>query len=103
MEGKAKAFLIPLGPASKTTYALAAAALRQRFLVRAEAGGDEWAAKARAAAEMHSLEQGVMTSDEYIDKSNDLFSILEEEYSSYQVYGRNPRSNYSSHGGLPGR
>ena len=30
---------------------------------------------------MHSLEQGVLSSDEYIDKSNDLFAILGEEYS----------------------
>ena len=41
LEGKAKAFLIALRPASKTTYVLAAAALHQRFPVRPEAGGDE--------------------------------------------------------------
>ena len=38
-------------------------------------------AKARAVAEMCSLNQGAMSSDEYIDKSNDLFAILGEEYS----------------------
>ena len=30
---------------------------------------------------MHSLKQGAMSSDEYIDKFNDLFAILGEEYS----------------------
>ena len=30
---------------------------------------------------MHSLEQGALSSDEYIDKSNDLFVVLGEEYS----------------------
>ena len=81
LEGKAKAFLIALRPTSKTTYALAAAALCQRFLVRPEARGDEWASKAQAVAEMHSLEQGALSSEEYIDKSNDLFAVLGEEYS----------------------
>ena len=30
---------------------------------------------------MHSLEQGALLSNEYIDKSNDLFTVLGEEYS----------------------
>jgi len=80
LDGKAKQFLLTLNADKKTTYVLASNALKTRFPTR---NNDlvEWAAKARAVTEMNGLVQGTMTSDQYVEKANDLFNTLGDEYS----------------------
>ena len=68
-----------LNPAGKTIYELATAVLRQRF----PALNHETArlgSRNRAIAEMNSLTQGNMTSEEYVEKAQELYAKLRNEY-----------------------
>ena len=65
---------------SKATYVLAIQALCQRFPTHINDNAER-AVKARALAEMDALTQGDLTSEEYIERANDLFAILGEDQS----------------------
>lgn len=77
--GRARLFWQELGPTKKTTYELATSALRQRFPVP----NHEIArldSRNRAIMEMNNLVQGSLTGDEYVERVQDIYAKLGEEY-----------------------
>ena len=78
LEGQARDCWKSLGPANKTTYDLAAAALRRRF-PRPDEEVEYWSARTKATVEMNSLSQGGKTTEEYIRKAVSLYGILGDE------------------------
>jgi len=81
LEGKALQFWLTLAAEKKATFELAAEALKQRF----PSCNDTlrvWTAKAKAISEMNTLTQGNLTSEQYVERANDLFAILGNVYSS---------------------
>ena len=80
LEGKAKQFWMTLRADKRSSYTGAKDALKQRFPTHTD-DSREWASKARAICEMNTLSQGPLSSEKYVDKANDLFATLGEEYS----------------------
>lgn len=79
LTGKANEFWQELHPTKRTTYTAAVAALRQRFpppnyeIARLDSRG-------RAIIEMNNLVQGNLTGDEYVEKVQEIYAKLGEEY-----------------------
>ena len=79
LRGRAYEYWMAMNPTNKTTFDLATAALKRRF-PRLNYDAARWNMKIKAQAEMDGLHQGNMTSDEYIEKANELYDTLGEEY-----------------------
>ena len=80
LDGKAKQFWLSLRSDKKATFELASQALKRRFPTYEDSLGD-WEEKVKAVSEMNMLMQGSLTSAQYVEKANDLFNVLGEEYS----------------------
>ena len=77
--GRAYECWMAMNPANKATFDLASTALKRRF-PRPNYDAARWNMRIKAQAEMDGLTQGHMTSDEYIEKANELYDTLGEEY-----------------------
>lgn len=79
LTGRARIFWQELSPTKKSTYALASSALRQRFPVP----NHEIArldSRNRAIMEMNNLTQGTLMGDEYVEKVQEIYAQLGDEY-----------------------
>ena len=79
LAGRARDFLMELNPTSKATYEQATTALKQRFPTQSHETA-RWTSKSRALAEMNSLTQGNITSEEYLEKAKELYAVLGDEH-----------------------
>ncbi|KAF8432279.1 hypothetical protein BGX38DRAFT_1334080 [Terfezia claveryi] len=73
--------LLTLKADKKATFVAASDALKQRFSAQIE-DLDEWAEKAQAITDLNNLCQGGLTSAQYVEKANGIFTVLGIEYSS---------------------
>jgi len=80
LDGKAKQFWLSLRSDKKVTFELASQALKRKFPTYEDDLGD-WEEKVKAVSEMNMLMQGSLTSAQYVEKANNLFNVLGEEYS----------------------
>ena len=77
--GRARQFWMELAPGHKETYDLAAAALRRRF-PKPSHTTVSWNSRTKAITEMNILSQGNMTTEEYMEKANELYTVLGEDH-----------------------
>lgn len=77
--GRAYDYWVSLNPTHKATFDLASTALKRKF-PRPNYEVTRWNVRIKAQAEMNSLTQGDMTTEEYVEKANELYDTLGEEY-----------------------